>query len=113
MVQVDVRNAGEGEVVSIERLAMKEVPGLKRLAVRRLDVAPTADASAPPPAPLALAAPGKRVIAVVDGRPDFITTEDGSRYFSGAVLPSGHRIVEVEGQMVSVEKDGAMSRLVF
>lgn len=112
-VRVDVRGAGEGEVASVEKLALREVPGLKRLAVNRIGGPPAPTEAAAPAAPMIASGPGKRVVSVVDGPMDYVATEDGSRYFSGAILPTGHRIVQVEGQTVSVEKDGTVSQLVF
>lgn len=111
-VRVDVRGAAEGEVASVQKLAAREVPGLRHLAVRRLGEPPAVAPTTPQPLVVG-SGPGKRVVAVVDGQVDYVATEDGSRYFNGAVLPTGHRIVHVEGQIVHVEKDGAMHQLVF
>ena len=38
-------------------------------------------------------------------------TADGSRYFNGALLPSGHRVVEIAERAVVVERDGQRTRL--
>lgn len=55
----------------------------------------------------------KRVVSIVDGADGFIQTADGSRYFLGAVLPSGHTITAIEGQSVRVEKAGRTTELKF
>ncbi len=87
--------------------ARRDIP---RLPALRLDnQAPTtATAAAAPPAE----DPAKRLVAVIDNAdsPYFITA-DGSRYFSGALLPSGHRVVEIAGRAVVVERDGQRTRL--
>jgi hypothetical protein len=83
---------------------------IARLPALRLDnhppaAAPTAAAPVPDD-------PAKRLVAVVDNAdsPYFITA-DGSRYFNGALLPSGHRVVEIAGRAVTVERDGQRTRL--
>ncbi len=37
----------------------------------------------------------KRVVSVVDGLESYVVTADGSRYFEGAWLPSGHRVARI------------------
>ncbi|MGQ3096342.1 MAG: SctD/MshK family protein, partial [Roseateles sp.] len=56
--------------------------------------------------------PAKRLVAVVDNAdsPYFITA-DGARYFSGALLPSGHRVVQIAERSVTVERDGQRTLL--
>ena len=49
----------------------------------------------------------------VDGDPGYLLTADGSRWFTGAVLPTGHRIVEVGGGRLLVEKDGRVEAVVM
>ncbi|MDT7837974.1 SctD/MshK family protein [Aquabacterium sp. OR-4] len=70
-----------------------------------------------PPAPPATTEtpvddPAKRLVAVVDNADSpFFVTADGSRYFGGALLPSGHRVVEIAERAVVVERDGLRTRL--
>lgn len=42
----------------------------------------------------------------VDGDPGFIVTADGSRWFAGAVLPTGHRVLSVGRGQVTLERAG-------
>ena len=49
----------------------------------------------------------------VDGDPGYLLTADGSRWFTGAVLPTGHRIVEVGGGRLLVEKNGRVEAVVM
>lgn len=48
----------------------------------------------------------KRVASVVTGDPPYILTEDGARYFSGALLPSGYYLVAIEGNHVLLDRRG-------
>ncbi len=57
--------------------------------------------------------PNKRVVSVVGGEDGFVKTLDGSRYFVGAVLPDGHTVTAIEGQTVTVAKDGRTATLTF
>ena len=56
---------------------------------------------------------GKRVAMVVSDPPGYVVTEDKSRYFIGALLPSGHRISTIENGQVSLVKDGQSTVLDF
>lgn len=87
--------------------ARRDLPGLPAL---RVDNQPPTTAPAPPVPPAD--DPAKRLVAVVDNSdsPYFITA-DGSRYFNGALLPSGHRVVEIAERAVVVERDGQRTRL--
>lgn len=55
----------------------------------------------------------KKVSTVVAGDPFYIQTVDGARYFSGAMMPSGHRLVGIEDNTVVLEKNGRETRLSF
>ena len=51
-------------------------------------------------------APGYGAASFVSGDPGYIVTEDGTRWFPGAVVPTGHKIVEITNNTVIVERDG-------
>jgi type III secretion protein D len=55
----------------------------------------------------------KKVSTVVAGDPAYIKTADGARYFAGAMMPSGHRLVAIKDQTVVLEKNGREIRLSF
>lgn len=55
----------------------------------------------------------KKVSTVVGGDPAYIQTVDGARYFPGAVMPSGHRLVAIQGNAVLFEKSGRETRVAF
>lgn len=92
---------------ALREMVQRDVPALNRLDIENVPppVVPVRDASPPDP--------GKRVAMVVAGPPAHVVTEDRTRYFRGAVLPSGHRIVAIEGNRVSLERDGERTTLDF
>jgi type III secretion protein D len=55
----------------------------------------------------------KRVSTVVTGNPGYVLTADGARYFPGAILPSGHRLVAVESGAIRVERNGGETLIRF
>ena len=57
--------------------------------------------------------PGKRIASIVPGDVAYVVTVDGTRYFPGALLPSGHRIASITETEVLLEKDGRPSSLRF
>lgn len=119
-VQADVRPAGLG-VVSValkggdaarvedaRRIALRDVGGLKRvLFTGGAGLGGTILSEDP------RAATAKRVLAVVGGEGGYVETADGSKYFPGAVLPSGHTIVAIADRDVTVQRDGQVSHLLF
>ncbi|MBX2885004.1 MAG: hypothetical protein KTR32_33920 [Granulosicoccus sp.] len=57
--------------------------------------------------------PGKRIVLVVASEPAYILTEDGSRYFSGSVLPGGYRIQAIHDQKVDLVRNDEYLELIF
>jgi hypothetical protein len=100
----------ERDAAKVQAAAAAARRDIARLPALRVDNQPPVPvAAAPSPAP---DDPAKRLVAVVDNddSPYFITA-DGSRYFSGALLPSGHRVVQIAERSVIVERDGQRTRL--
>jgi hypothetical protein len=58
-------------------------------------------------------APGYGAASFVAGDPGYIVTEDGTRWFAGATLPTGHTILEITGSSVTIERDGLRDTLVM
>ncbi|WP_379553646.1 SctD/MshK family protein [Qipengyuania sp. DGS5-3] len=56
-------------------------------------------------------APGFGAASFVAGDPGYIVTEDGTRWFEGAALPTGHKIVEIGEGRVTVEREGLRDTL--
>jgi type III secretion protein D len=116
-VSVQATAQGAGQVVAeasepnAERLSKatdvvrRDVRGLEKLVVRNHAAPP------PPPAPPVMDDPNKRIASIVPGEPAYLVTADGSRYFVGSLLPSGHRITAIAGQRVTLERDGQAMNL--
>jgi type III secretion protein D len=108
--------------------ALNDVKGLTSVRVQPAEEgkAAAAPAAAPaPPVPAAAAQPAadeetnsaeadantaadakKRIQAVVDDSPAYVLTADGARYFVGALLPQGYRILRIRGASVTLKKEG-------
>lgn len=99
--------ADAGRLDTIKTVARRDVPGLTAIEVH--NVPPPA---APDPVPV-MDDPGKRVSSIVPGHPAYIVTADGTRYFQGALLPTGHRIVAVNTGEVLLERGGQTTALQF
>lgn len=108
MVRLDVTGSDPDEAARLERLAMAEIKGLSRIDVSML---PGADEGGR--FEDIQQGGGKRVVSVIGGERGHVTTADGARYFPGAVLPTGHRIVSIEDTRVLVERNGSRSELNF
>jgi type III secretion protein D len=110
-VQGPGRIVAEAAEPDAERLAraegvvQRDVRGLEHLSVLNRAV------PKPPPPPPVVDDPGKRIASLVPGDPAYLVTADGARYFVGALLPSGHRITQIAGQRVTLERDGQASTL--
>lgn len=104
-VRVEVAGSAD-RVAEIERTVRNDVRGLRALNIERR---PGEDKAGK----LFEDGPGKRVVSVVAGDAGFVTTADGARYFTGSVLPTGDRIVQVASRSVTVEKDGRTTQLMF
>jgi type III secretion protein D len=90
-----------------EESVRRDVRGLLSLNVRNA-LKPVA-----PPAPPVNDDPGKRIASLVAGTSAYLVTVDGARYFVGAILPTGHRIVAIEKTAVALERDGHKTSLKF
>lgn len=49
----------------------------------------------------------------VDGDPGYIATADGTRWFPGAQVPTGHRILSIANGRARFERDGQVEELVL
>ncbi len=57
--------------------------------------------------------PGKRIAMIIPGESPYIVTVDKSRYYVGALLPTGHKITEITENNVMLEKNEATTSLNF
>jgi type III secretion protein D len=86
--------------------AVRDVRGLKE--IRIAGKAPTQPALARP-----IDAAAKRVVSVVAGSPAYVVTADGARYFVGALLPQGQRLVAINGSSLTLERNGEQLEMKF
>ena len=115
MVKVSTAERQSPDFRALQRAALEDVPGLR--AVQARNVAP----SGPPPGEKAKTSPtapretppGKRVVAIVEGDPSYVVTEDDARYFVGSSLPTGHTIALIENRSVTLDRDGERTQLRF
>jgi type III secretion protein D len=47
----------------------------------------------------------------IDGEPSYITTADGTKWFKGAVVPTGHTILNIGNGAISFEREGQIEEL--
>jgi type III secretion protein D len=91
----------------VKATALRDIPGLLVL-----DINNTPPVAAAAPEPL-LDDPGKRVSSIVPGDVAYVVTADGSRYFEGALLPTGQRITAIEEGLVVLERNGTSTTVRF
>ena len=105
---VTTRQADTARLQSLHAVILRDVPGVSELVIHN------ALPSEPPKPPLAAVDdPGKRVAAVVPGDPSYVVTSDGTRYFEGALLPTGQRIVAIREMEVMLDLAGTTTTLRF
>ncbi|SDA36245.1 hypothetical protein [Sphingomonas sp. NFR15] len=110
-VQAKAAPAGAGGIVvtaaymptdtqeRLRKLLSNDVPGLQRVSFR------TDDALGDNPLQSYFARSGAGLVTVVED-PGYIATADGSRWFPGATLPTGHKLVAITDGRIRFEKDG-------
>ena len=98
----------EGDAAALEKVkafALSNVPNLRQLV-----------AINHPPAAAACGAttihdPNKLIVAIVPGDPAYVVTADGTRYFEGAMLPTGYFLKAIMPGHIQMECDGVISDL--
>ena len=88
----------------IEAIAYTDVAGLKSLEIENTPLPVSNDFET---------MPGKRIVMVVSTEPTYILTEDGSRYFTGSILPSGHKVKAILEEKVKLELDQHTIEVIF
>ena len=116
-IEAEVRTLEDGvaavatrtdDAAALDRIETRVAADVPRLVALEIENVPPVAAPARTPFDA-----GKRVALVVGSPPAHLVTEDRSRYYIGAILPSGHRIASIEDNVVLLEKDGATSELQF
>jgi type III secretion protein D len=106
-VRVHTALADATTLASVEKAVRRDVQGLNQLDTRN---APPPGMPSPVPT---LDDPGKRVASIVTGEEPYVATQDGTRYFIGALLPTGHRILAIADGRVELEREGQSTALTF
>jgi type III secretion protein D len=117
--EAQVRGRGQAQVTThitdatrlahLKALLQRDVPGVLDVVMNS-----TALASDRPPSSTRVDDPGKRVASVVPGDPPYVVTADGTRYFQGALLPTGQRIESIrEREVALTDVSGAATTLRF
>ena len=94
----------------VEKSLYQDVADLRELELNNDE--PVIEVEEPPPQRVE-DLPGKRIVMIVASEPTFIQTEDGSRYFEGSILPSGHLITAILDEKVQLLLDGKQIELSF
>ena len=106
-VTVRTQESDAGRLARAAAVARRDVAGLAGLVLQNQPPAPLPDNT-----PVA-DDPGKRVASIVPGESPYVVTADGTRYFVGGLLPTGHRIEAIDAHRVQLAKDGQRSELAF
>jgi type III secretion protein D len=107
IVAVEAAERQPDRLARAEEVVRRDVRGLEKMTVTNTAT------PLPKPLPPVSDDPGKRIVSLVPGDPAYIVTADGSRYFVGSILPTGHRIAAVGEHSVSLEHDGQQTTLNF
>ncbi len=86
----------------VQSRAMREITGLKRVAVVNLDQ---------PTTPSAGASDTTWVVRAIPSKDPYVIATDGSRYYVGATLPRGGRLAGVQDGEIQVDHDGQVEHL--
>lgn len=106
-VRLTSHEADAVRLAKVKATALRDIPGLLVLDVNN---SPPTIVSAPEPV---IEDPGKRVASIVPGDVAYVVTADGSRYFEGALLPTGQRITAIEEGQVRLERNGTSTTVRF
>ncbi len=106
-VRVHTTTADPAVLDGVRSSARRDVPGLAQLDIVNTPAPPSGGATP------VIDEPGKRLASIVPGEPPYVVTADGTRYFEGALLPTGHRIHRIEQHQVVLELQGVHTPLLF
>jgi type III secretion protein D len=120
-IDVDVKAIGLGTVIvttsfpdkkrleKVKDLALKEIPSVTSLETEYINT----NQNDKQELVVDYDKNDKRITMVVDGVRPYIMTADQSKYYIGALLPTGHKVLEIKNQTVMIEKEGEISTLKF
>jgi|GEM_PF-1947917 len=110
VVSVNTTEVDAERLIRVRDIALKDVAGLEDVIANNLppEIDDVIDSQGS-----TLNDPGKRITMVVPGDSPYIVTVDRSRYYVGAMLPSGHKVVEINQDNVLLVKNGVETALNF
>jgi type III secretion protein D len=109
-VTVKVKSQNISKLEKIKSMALEEITNLQDLEIVYVK---NSEESQLIGIDFAYNAADKRITMVVDGDPAYIMTSDESKYYIGALLPTGYKIVDIVDQQVVLEKHGKQKTLNF
>lgn len=107
-IRVETHSGDTTALAGIESALQADIPGLNKIDV--VNTPPEIEEELNGTTPFD---PGKEVEAVIAGSLSYVITRDQSRYFVGAILPSGHTIKSISEGTVVMLRDGEESQLDF
>jgi type III secretion protein D len=94
----------------LKQIAINEIPSLSELKTKYIGSDNSAQTIGPD---MVYNKKDKRITMVVDGIPAYLMTSDKSKYYVGAILPTGHKIISIIKKQVVLEKEGQLTTLDF
>ena len=107
-IRVETQSADTIALAGIEKALQADVPDLNKIDV--VNTPPEIEEDADNTGTFD---PGKEVQAVIAGSLSYVITRDQSRYFEGAILPSGHTIKSISEGTVVMLRNGEETQLDF
>jgi type III secretion protein D len=108
-VSVSTSTGDTAQLDAIRQLIRRDIPALAQLEI--VNSVPVI--KKPAPKKTFKPNPEKRITLIAGGANAYIMTQDKSRYFVGALLPSGHLVEEIRQGVVIVSKDGKRETLKY
>jgi type III secretion protein D len=109
-VKITAKSQSASECKEIKDIALREIANLKIL---KIELEESEEKEQTIGTDMTYNDADKRITMVVGGNPAYIMTADQSKYYVGALLPTGHKIVEIVDQQVVLEKQGEQKTLEF
>jgi type III secretion protein D len=109
-VIITTKHKNRKQLERLESIALNEIPSLIELDTEYLGEHQKTEKIGPEPT---FNKQDKRIVMVVNGSPPYIMTFDKSKYYIGALLPSGHKIISIFDSSVVLEKEGKTTTLQF
>jgi type III secretion protein D len=109
-VIITTKHSDRKKLKKLESIALSEIPSLIELDTEYLAIKKKPDRIG---VEHNFNKQDKRIVMVVNGQPPYIMTYDKSKYYIGALLPTGHKIVSIMDNSVILEKQGKQTTLKF